>query len=226
MKIMAAVIAIAFFMIGIHPFVGAQERTTLPVSILKMRNMRFCELLVVKEGAVDIYQTAINECPGMVWEMLKLDQVKQVFGATAVYKNGPFYWMMDSQTLSLSEKVSVTSFKVRRVGTLDPATLNAAIGTEPYKVFTPNRTITMVYSKNKPIFELIDPEGHIYVLQARQEKFSIESLPTLGAQMKMLPNGWQYRTRTLTEDLVLNLGPDKTNSVVADEFHQYYTRVD
>jgi len=31
--------------------------------------------------------------------------------------------------------------------------------------------------------------------------------------MKQLPKGWQYRTRALTEDLLLDLGPDKTIAV-------------
>ncbi len=65
----------------------------------------------------------------------------------------------------------------------------------------------------------------MYVLQAREEKFPIESLATLGEQMKQLPKDWQYRSRILTEDLVLDLGPDKTIYAVGDEFHQYYTRI-
>jgi len=52
----------------------------------------------------------------------------------------------------------------------------------------------------------------------------MESLPKLGEQMKKLPESWKYRTRTLTEDLVLDLGPDQTIYGVGDEFHQYYMR--
>jgi hypothetical protein len=63
------------------------------------------------------------------------------------------------------------------------------------------------------------------VLQAHDAQFPIESLAKLGEQMKQLPKGWQYRTRALTEDLVLDLGPDKTIYAVGDEFHQYYTRI-
>ncbi len=83
----------------------------------------------------------------------------------------------------------------------------------------------MVYAKGKPVFELVDPDGHIYVLQAHGREFPMESLPKLGERMKKLPKGWQYRTRTLTKDLVLDLGPDKTIYAVGDEFHQYYTRI-
>jgi hypothetical protein len=78
------------------------------------------------------------------------------------------------------------------------------------KIFVPKKTQRMVYAKGKSVFELIDPDGHIYVLQAHDAQFPIESLAKLGEQMKQLPKGWQYRTRALTEDLVLDLGPDKT----------------
>jgi hypothetical protein len=53
----------------------------------------------------------------------------------------------------------------------------------------------------------------------------LEPPAKLGEQMKQLPKGWQYRTRALTEDPVLDLGPDKTIYAVGDEFHQYYTRI-
>ena len=36
-----------------------------------------------------------------------------------------------------------------------------------------------VYSKGKRVFELVDPDGHAYVLQAREEQFPIESLAKL-----------------------------------------------
>jgi hypothetical protein len=78
------------------------------------------------------------------------------------------------------------------------------------KIFMPKKTQKMVYAKGKSVFELIDPDGHIYVLQAHDAQFPIESLAKLGEQMKLLPKSWQYRTRALTEDLVLDLGPDKT----------------
>ena len=82
-----------------------------------------------------------------------------------------------------------------------------------------------VYARGQSVFERIDPDGHIYVLPAHDAQFPIESLAMLGEQMKQLPKGWQYRTRALTEDLVLDLGPDKTIYAVGDEFHQYYTRI-
>ena len=87
------------------------------------------------------------------------------------------------------------------------------------------RAQKMVYAKGKSVCELVDPDGHVYVLQAREERFPMASLPELGEQLEFLPRGWLYRTRTLTEDLILDLGPDETIYAVWDEFHQYYTRI-
>ena len=73
------------------------------------------------------------------------------------------------------------------------------------------------------------PTCVVKLIQQMTEKdrnqFPIESLAMLGEQMKQLPKGWQNRTRALTKDLVLDLGPDKTIYAVGDEFHQYYTRI-
>ena len=113
----------------------------------------------------------------------------------------------------------------RWAATLNPAVVKTLEEAEPYKVFTPKKTQKMLYAKGKPVFELVDPDGNIYVLQAHGGEFPMESLPKLGDRMKKLPQGWQYRTRTLTEDLVLDLGPDNTIYAVGDEFAQYYTRI-
>ena len=63
----------------------------------------------------------------------------------------------------------------------------------PYNVFFPKKTQKMVYSKGKLVYELVDPDGNVYVLQAHEEKFPIDSLVKLGEQLK-LPKGWQFRT--------------------------------
>ena len=191
------------------------------------RDMRFGEILVIKGDGIEIFNTTgLNNCPANLWDTLDLEEIKKQFGAQAVQKNGPHYWMMDKQTVSFGEKASFGGLEARWAATLDPALVKKAEkGSEPYKVFTPKKTQKMVYSKGKEVFELVDPNGHIYVLQAREEKFPIASLATLGERMKLLAKGWQYRSRTLTEDLVLDLTPDQTIYGVGDEFHQYYTRI-
>ena len=188
--------------------------------------MRFGEILVVKQDGIEVYNTTgLNNCPAELWDSMDLESVRKQFGALKVQKNGPHYWMMDSQTVSFGEKASFGSLEARWAATLDPALVaKAAQGTEPYRIFNPKKTQRMVYSKDKPVYELVDPDGHVYVLQAHEERVPIESLATLGEQLK-LPNGWQFRTRTLTEDLVMDLKADQTIYAVGDEFHQYWTRI-
>ena len=188
--------------------------------------MRFGEILVVKQGGIEVYNTTgLNNCPAELWDKMDLESVRKQFRALKVQKNGPHYWMMDSQTVSFGEKASFGGLEARWAATLDPVLVaKEAQGTEPYKIFNPKKTQRMVYSKDKPVYELVDPDGHIYVLQAHEERFPMESLPTLGGQLK-LPNGWQFRTRTLTEDLVMDLKADQTIYAVGDEFHQYWTRI-
>jgi hypothetical protein len=69
-----------------------------------------------------------------------------------------------------------------------------------------------------------DPEGNANVLQAREERFPIDTLAKLNELLK-LPEGWQFRTFDLNEDLILDLNSDQKIYAVGDEFHQYWTRI-
>jgi hypothetical protein len=134
--------------------------------------------------------------------------------------------MMDSQTVSFGEKASFGGLEARWAATLNlEAAQKAAKGSDPYRVFYPKKTQKMVYSKGKPVYEIVDADGNVYVLQAHEEQFTLESLPKLGEKLKKLPEGWRFRTRNLTEDLVLDLKPSETIYAIGDEFHQYYTRI-
>ena len=188
--------------------------------------MRFGEILVAKPTGIEVYNTTgLNDCPAQLWNALDPEKLKTQLGALKVQKNGPHFWMMDSQTVSFGEKASFGGIEARWAATLPLAMAEqAAQGSEPYKVFTPKKTQKMVYSKGKPVYELVDPNGNVYVLQAHEEKFPLDSLAKLGEQLK-LPKGWQFRTRVLSENLIMNLGPDKTIYAVGDDFHQYSTRI-
>jgi hypothetical protein len=205
----------------------SDDATVKSYTFTGTRDLRFGEILVVKQGGVEVYNTTgLNDCPPGLWDALDLEQIKKQLGALAVRKNGPHFWMMDSQTVSLGAKATFGGLEARWAARLDAAVASsAAQGSVPYRVFTPKKTQRMVYSKGKPVYELIDPEGHIYVMQAHDERFPIEALPKLGEQLKKLPSGWQYRVRILADDLILDLGTEQTIYGVGDEFHQYYTRI-
>jgi hypothetical protein len=205
--------------------VFTKTKSVKKVTVNNTRDMRFGEILVVKKGIAEVYNTTgLNECPAELWDSMDLNKLAKKSGALRVQKNGPKYWMMDSQTLMLGEKASFGGLEARWAASLQLRVLGKA-GAEPYKIFTPKKTQRMVYAKGKPVFELVDPDGHAYVLQAHGPEFTLKSLLKLGEQMKKLPKGWLYRTRILDEDLILDLGPDQTIYAVGDEFHQYYTRI-
>jgi hypothetical protein len=137
-----------------------------PETFTGTRNMRFGEILVVKASGIDVYNTTgVNDCSPALWNALDLEHLKAQFGALQVQKNGPHYWMMDTQTVSVGEKASFGGLEARWVARLDLATVQkVAQGTTPYTVFLPKKTQKMVYAKGKPVYELADPEGHAYVI--------------------------------------------------------------
>jgi hypothetical protein len=204
----------------------AQEGTLKPDTVNNSRDMRFCEILVVKVRGIEVYNTTgVSDCPAQLWNALDPRKIRRQFHAVKVEKNGPHFWMMDSQTVSFGAKASFGGIDARWVARLPLLTaLEAATGSKPYKVFTPKKTQRMVYAKGKPVYELVDPDGNVYVLQAHEEKFPIDTLARLGEKLK-LPSGWKFRTRDLSEDLVLDLKSDQTIYAVGDEHHQYWTRI-
>lgn len=195
------------------------------VSVKNTRDMRYGEIFIIKDTGLDVYNTTgLNDCPAALWDALDVAVVQKEFGAMQVQKNGPHFWMMDEQTLLLGDTASFHGIDARWAAHAPLSVVQqGATGGKPYAIYSPAKTQSMVYYKGKPVFELIDPEGHVYVLQAREEKFSIPELTTLGDKLD-LPEGWQYRSRTLTEDLSLDLSPAQTIYAVGDDFHQYYTR--
>jgi hypothetical protein len=197
------------------------------ITVTEARNMRYGEIFVIKETGIEVYNTTgLNDCPAELWDALDLEAIKEQYGALSIQKNGPHFWMMDWQELSLGEKASFGGLEARWAARAPlSAVQEGAAGAEPYKVYTPAKKQKMVYSKGKPVYELVDPDGSAYVLQARNEEFPMESLATLGDQMTLMQEGWRYRSRILSEDLALDLGPDETIYAVGDDFRQYYTRI-
>jgi hypothetical protein len=197
------------------------------VTVENCRDKRYGEIFIIKPDGLEVYNTTgLNDCPAALWDKLDLEAIKKQFGAMSVQRNGPHFWMMDRQTLWLGETANFGGIEARWAARAPLSVVQkGATGGAPYKIYTPSKTQSIVYGAGKPVFELVDPEGNVYVLQARDEEFPIPSLASLGDKLK-LPQGWSYRSRVLTEDLRLDLSPAKTIYAVGDDFHQYYTRID
>jgi hypothetical protein len=105
--------------------------------------------------------------------------------------------------------------------TLPPGTPSAM----PYVERTVQRDSEFEFWTGSEIYELLAPDGSIYVMQSYAQivdtELSESDLPGLGARL-MLPSGWQYRARTLDATLVVSTPGEAT--VVQDELQNTYSR--
>lgn len=205
---------------------------TAPVRIASdMRGVRYGEVLAVylrDEGLqAEVYGTQmLNDCPQELWEGLDPAAIAQEMGAVFVKLNGPRHWMLDG----LGSKVAVVEpvfrdfngITMRRIATVDIGTSPQAM---PYTVRHVNRGATFFFDAGKPVYELVDPDGTAYVMQAYcigvDPTITAESLPALGERLQ-LPEGWTYRTRVLDEELVVDT-TDHLATVIQDELENTYT---
>jgi hypothetical protein len=185
------------------------------------REYQYCELVFIYgEKGSDMYSTSpLAPADLDWWANLDLEALAKAFGAKAVSKNGPQWWSMDEVALMLSEPVNVAGVNMVYGGTLPAGTLDI----QKYTVFNPTKFQDLTYEAGKPIYQLVDAEGHVYVVQGH--KIPVERLATLGNEFKHLPEGWEYQVEVLEEELVMNLRPDKGIPSVQDEFDQIYIRI-
>ncbi len=196
-----------------------------------MRGVRYGEVLPIflrDDGLhAEVYGTQmLNDCPQELWERLDAKALAQEFGAVFVKLNGPRKWVLDG----LGTKVApvepvlreIGGIMFRRIATL---ALGDKLGGGPYTENKVNRGAVFYWDAGKSVYELVGPDGKVYVMQALCMGVDVtmteDSLLTLGDRLA-LPEGWSYRTRVLTEELVV----DTTASiatVLQDEFENSYT---
>ena len=196
-----------------------------------MRGVRYGEVLAMflRDTGLEaeVYGTQmLNDCPQELWETLDADAIAKDMGAVFVKLNGPRYWLLDG----LGSKVAVVDpvfkdfngIQMRRIATIP---IGADFAAGPYTVRNVNRGAVFFFDAGKTVYELVDPDGRAFVLQARcvgvDPGMTEESLATLGERLA-LPEGWSYRTRVLDAELVVDTSATLA-TVVQDEFENTYT---
>src|SRR6266498_4264277 len=113
-----------------------------------MRDSRYGELLVFKRAHIDVYNTTgVNDCPAELWDALDVEQLKKEYGAHKVIKNGPHYWVMDSNGFEVGDTASFGGLEARWVAKLGlRIAMKAARGSQAYEIFTPKKVQKQVYS--------------------------------------------------------------------------------
>jgi hypothetical protein len=135
-------------------------------------------------------------------------QVAKDYKADGSYMSGIRYWVHDRMRLAFSNNVRNFDGLDTRGGANAAISADALSGGEQFYSYTPvvcNRT--WYYNKGQPIFILDAPNGMTSVIQSysiivdKNQKY--EDLPNLGSKLT-LPEGWKFRTVTLTKDLTVN----------------------
>jgi hypothetical protein len=215
-----------------------EATTTAPADeapgITGLRGVRYCEVLLLTEGAdgfsAEVWNTmGMSECPPDQWEALDAQAIAQERDAVVALLNGPRFWMLDSIDTELRRGAPETTFG--EIAMFQAATV--ALGDElpsqtPYTERPVARETVFGFDEGSEVYELVDPDGTTYVMQARSqivdETLEEADLPGLGERLA-LPAGWEYRVRTLEEPLEL-LSTDAVATVIQDELQNTYQRND
>jgi len=196
-----------------------------------MRGVRYGEVLAVylRENGLEaeVFGTQlINDCPQELWDTLDAETIAQEMGAILAKLNGPRYWTLDGFGTKLQPVEPImrdfNGIMMRRIAVVD---LGPEPKMGPYNEMKVNRQVIFFFDAGQTVHELVNPEGLAYVMQALcigvDPTMSVESLDTLGERLSM-PEGWSYRSRVLTEDLIIyTTGSPAT--VLQDEFENSYT---
>lgn len=196
-----------------------------------MRGVRYGEVLPIflrDDGLhAEVYGTQmLNDCPQELWEKLDAAVIAEEMGAVFVKLNGPRQWVLDGLGTKVAPVEPVLrefgGIMFRRIATLH---LGDKPGAGAYTENKVNRGAVFYWDAGKPVFELVNPAGEAYVMQALcvgvDPTMSQESLPTLGARLAV-PQGWSFRMRVLTEELVVDT-TSTIATVLQDEFENSYT---
>lgn len=199
-----------------------------------LRDTRYCEIVpVYREGLsfrLEVYNTlGQNDCPPAVWDAIDPKALADELGAFEVVMNGPRHWMMDriiaaGATLDGETKVFDGLAATQRA-TLSLPLRDLLFGSRPYAVRTIKRETTYVFDAGKPIFEITDDTGNVYVMQTYADivdkTLTMDDLAGLGSRLK-LPRGWRYSTRVLEQELRLTATGEAF--LIQDDLQNSYQR--
>lgn len=196
-----------------------------------MRGVRYGEVIPVylrEDGLhAEVYGTQmLNDCPQHLWEKLDAAAIAKEMGAVFVKLNGPRRWLLDG----LGTKVAAVEPVIREFGGIQfrriaVIALGDKPGAGPYSENKVNRGSVFFFDAGKPVYELVDPSGKAFVMQALcmgvDPAMNEDALPTLGARLNM-PAGWSYRVRVPESEIVVDT-TQTLATVLQDEFENSYT---
>jgi hypothetical protein len=193
-----------------------------------VRGARYCEV-IVSQGRLTlaVYNTmGLNQCPEAEWKKITSKTLKKDMKARIAILNGPRFWTIDeidSTPLANTSEKKIKGMSMKKVALVHIKLRDIVKGHKPYNQHHVDRNVVWTYKAGKPVYELIDPEGQVYVMQSYSLDKAAQtprSLSRLGETLK-LPAGWHYRTGVLNKDVKLPCVHKKA-VVIQDDFLNTY----
>jgi hypothetical protein len=205
----------------------------------ELRDYPYCEVIpdTVSGGTLTEYvfnTLPFGPCPvnkfTTITEQDIIDAYNAAYGAnaTSATVNGPRHWVLDTLTptggvTNSGDTLTVDGIEFGLVGELQTPVDQPTVGTDPFVVNTVQRDTIYLFKKGLLVFELTDPSGNVYVMQSYSQQFdpllSLERLPDINPP-HLLPEGWSYAARRLTEDLTLTASG--ATQIVNDDYRNTY----
>lgn len=193
-----------------------------------IRGVRYCEIILAKSRLTfSVYSTiGLNDCPKAAWQKITPAAIKQETGSYFVHLNGPRFMLMNGvrNTYFADNKVvSLGGLDMREAGVLHLSILDVMKGAVPYREHAVDRQTIWVYKAGYPVYELLGPQGQVFVMQS----YSIEKRPLTEDQLVglasvlKLPAGWHFRTGILKKDQEI-IAIDNRAVVVQDNLLNTY----
>ncbi len=233
MRILGLAVLAAALQVTCSQLASAQDAPAKNVPA-DLRGTRYCEIIPVYRDGIsfnlEVYNTlGQNDCPPEVWDAIDPKALAKELGAEEVVMNGPRFWVMDRIIGSGETKDGETKvfdgLAATQRATLSLPFRDILFGSRPYSEKTINRDTTYIYDAGKPVYEITDDNGNVYVMQTFAEivdkDLAMDDLAGLGERLK-LPRGWSYAARVLDTEMQLTASGEAY--LIQDELQNSYQR--
>jgi hypothetical protein len=200
-----------------------------------LRGVRYGEVILVRAADgrffADVWNTmGFNDCPPAAFAELDATSIAQEHGALLTLLNGPRHWTLDAIEASIREHADTAKFgslEMFHAATIDFGTELPTPG--GYVERRVARDTVFEWAGGAERYELTDPDGRTYVLQALSlavdPSQSLDTLVDLSTRLDP-PSGWTFTVRSEPEALRLLSDADGVATVLQDELANTYQRAD
>ena len=225
----------------------SEEKKSVQVSGENAHGTHHAEVLIMNRnadgpgGAGNYYNSlgVVDDVPDEEFDArfraLDPEKLKKEYGGDAVRFNGPRRFLADRFTAEAfdgGKQSMLGPIPMYVYGLFVVPDFDAFIAGKqtPYHETVSKRTTTWFFDAGTEVYELVSPKGIVFVMQSASLRVdphnTVDKLPTLGDRLS-LPGGWQFRVRTLEDELVMAVtyDGDPPNTIVLDEFENNYQRV-